>query len=199
MDKIKELTEKLLHEGVEKGQAEAERIIAEAQKKAAAIVENARAEAARIIADGEKQSVELNTNTINELKLYTEQAMNALKSQVANAVSDKLVGESVGKLVGDADFLKKFTVALAGKWVENEPITITAKDADALRDYFAKEAKELLDKGVKIEAFKGNGSNAASLFTVSPINGAYRIDFGKEEFENYFKSFLRPQLIEMIF
>ena len=199
MEKIKELTEKLLHEGVEKGQAEAERIIAEAHKKAADIVEEARQEAVRIIAEGEKRSAELDKNTKNELKLYTEQAMNALKSQIANVVSDKLVGESVGKLAGDADFLKKFTVALASKWVENEPITITSNDADALRDYFAKEAKELLDKGVKIEAFKGNSGNATSLFTVSPADVSYRIDFGKEEFENYFKSFLRPQLIEMIF
>ena len=42
---IQELTEKMLREGVERGQAEAERIVDEAKQKAAAIVENAKREA----------------------------------------------------------------------------------------------------------------------------------------------------------
>ena len=38
-----------------------------------------------------------------------------------------------------------------------------------------------------------------TLFSVSPADGSYKVDFGAEEFENYFKSFLRPQLIKMLF
>ena len=68
-------------------------------------------------------------------------------------------------------------------------------DADGLKKYFAAQAKALLDKGVKIEQVNGN----KTLFTVSPADGSYKVNFGEEEFMNYFKEFLRPQLVEMLF
>ncbi len=195
MEKIKELTEKLYQEGVEKGQAEAQRIIDEAKAKAEEIVAEAKEQAAAIEAKAKKEAVELDANTKNELKLYTNQALNALKSEVANVLTDKVVAGSVADLVADKDFLGRFTVALAEQWVAQEPVVISTTDADQLKDYFKAHAKALLDKGVTIE--KVAGVNA--LFTIAPADGSYRINFGKEEFESYFKAFLRPQLVEMLF
>lgn len=195
MEKIQELTEKIYREGVEKGQAEADRIIQEAKEQAAQIIAEAKKKAAEIEAAGKKNVAELETNTKNELKLYTAQSLSALKSEIANVLTSSTVSQAVDKLVSDKDFLCKFTVALAGKWVENEPIVIESADADTLKAYFTKEAKAVLDKGVSIE--KVNGRNA--LFTIQPEDGSYKVSFGKEEFEDYFKSFLRPQLVQMLF
>ena len=195
MEKIQELTEKIYREGVEKGQAEAERIIQQAKESAAQIIAEAKKKAAEIEAAGKKSATEIDTNTKNELKLYTAQSLSALKSEIANVLTSTTVGQAVDKLVADKEFLCKFTVALASKWVENEPIIIEAADADVLKAYFAKEAKSVLDKGVSIE--KVNGRSA--LFTIQPEDGSYKVSFGKEEFEDYFKSFLRPQLVQMLF
>lgn len=195
MEKIQELTEKIYREGVEKGQAEADRIVQEAKDAAAKIIADARQKAAEIEADGKKAAEEMETNTKNELKLYTAQSLSALKSEVANVLTATTVGQAVDKLVTDKDFLCKFTVALASKWAEDEPIVIESADADALKAYFAKEAKEVLDKGVSIEKVNGR----AALFTIQPVDGSYKVSFGKEEFEDYFKSFLRPQLVQMLF
>ena len=195
MEKIQELTEKIYREGVEKGQAEADRIVQEAKEQAAQIIAEAKKKAADIEAAGKKAVVEMETNTKNELKLFTAQSLSALKSEIANVLTASTVGQAVDKLVSDKDFLCKFTVALAGKWVESEPIVIESADADTLKAYFAKEAKAVLDKGVTIE--KVNGRNA--LFTIQPEDGSYKVSFGKEEFEDYFKSFLRPQLVQMLF
>ena len=195
MEKIQELTEKIYREGVEKGQAEADRIVQEAKEQAAQIIAEAKKKAADIEAAGKKAVVEMEANTKNELKLFTAQSLSALKSEIANVLTASTVGQAVDKLVADKDFLCKFTVALASKWVENEPIVIESADADTLTAYFAKEAKAVLDKGVTIE--KVNGRNA--LFTIQPEDGSYKVSFGKEEFEEYFKSFLRPQLVQMLF
>ena len=195
MEKIQELTEKIYREGVEKGQAEAGRIVQEAKEQAAQIIAEAKKKAADIEAAGKKAVVEMEANTKNELKLFTAQSLSALKSEIANVLTASTVGQAVDKLVADKDFLCKFTVALASKWVENEPIVIESADADTLKAYFAKEAKAVLDKGVTIE--KVNGRNA--LFTIQPEDGSYKVSFGKEEFEDYFKSFLRPQLVQMLF
>ena len=195
MEKIQELTEKIYREGVEKGQAEADRIIQEAKETAAGILAAANEKANEIEANGKKVAEELMANTKNELRLYTTQSLNALKSEIANVLTATTVGQSVKQLVSDKDFLCKFTVALASKWVENEPIVIQSAEAEALKQYFAKEAKAVLDKGVTIE--KVNGREA--LFTIEPTDGSYKISFGEEEFEDYFKSFLRPQLVQMLF
>ena len=195
MEKIQELTEKIYREGVEKGQAEADRIIQEAKETAAKIIAEAKEKAAEIETAGKKAAAELDANTRNELKLYTAQSLSALKSEIVNVLTASSVGQAVDKLVSDKDFLCKFTVALAGKWVENEPIVIESAEADTLKAYFASEAKAILDKGVSIE--KVNGRSA--LFTIQPTDGSYKVSFGKEEFEDYFKSFLRPQLVQMLF
>lgn len=195
MEKIQELTEKIYREGVEKGQQEAERLIAEAKAKAENIVAEAKEQALAIEQTAKKKAAELDTNTKNELKLYTGQALNALKSEVANILTDKVVDSEVEKLAADKDFLGKFAVALAEKWTGDEPAVISSTEAEGLKAYFMKNAKELLNKGLKIE--KVNGVD--TLFTIQPQDGSYKVQFGKEEFEAYFKAFLRPQLVEMLF
>ena len=195
MEKIQELTDKIRREGVEKGQEEAAMIVAEAKKQAAKIVADAKAQAEAIAQKAQKDAAELDQNTKSELKLYMAQALNALKSEITNVVTDKVVGQSVKALADDKDFLGRFTVALATEWAKKQDIVICSEDAEALRTYFAREAKALLDKGVKIEKVNGH----QTLFSVQPADGSYRVDFGKEELESYFKAFLRPQLIEMLF
>ena len=195
MEKIQELTEKIYREGVEKGQAEATRIVEEARQQAAKIIEEARQQAKDIEALAQKKAAELDKKTKSELKLYTGQAMSALKSEIANVLTDGAVNQAVAGLVADSDFLGQFAVSLANKWVQDEPIVISTSEADSLKAYFTAKAKELLDKGVTIQ--KVNGKD--TLFTISPVDGSYKVNFGKEEFETYFRNFLRPQLIDMLF
>ena len=195
MEKIQELTEKLLREGVEKGQAEADRIIAEAKGQAEKILEEARQQAQDITAQAQKKAGETAENTRSELKMYTGQALSALKSEVTNVLTDGVVKEAVKGLTASPDFLGQFAVALAEKWSANEPVVISSSEADNLKAYFAAKAKALLDKGVTIN--KVNGKD--TLLTIAPADGSYKVNFGKEEFETYFKNFLRPQLVDMLF
>ena len=78
---------------------------------------------------------------------------------------------------------------------ENEEIVISVADADSLKSYFMAKAKDMLDKGVQINQVNG----LDTLFTISPADGSYKMIFGQEEFENYFKAFLRPQIVETLF
>ncbi len=194
-NKIQELTDKLLHEGVEKGNAEAARIIAEAEERAAKIIADAKQKAEETVAAASKEAEALDKNTKSELRMYTLQALNALKSEVANVVSDKAVNTAVESFTGDKDFMNRFVLTLAEKWGAQEELVISSADAKNLKALFAKEAKALLDGGLKIEQVNGQ----KTLFTVQPADGSYKVNFGNEEFENYFKSFLRPQLVEMLF
>ncbi len=194
-NKIQELTDKLVHEGVERGNAEAERIISEANEKAAKIISDAKAEAEKIVAQGRKDVQTLNQNTQSELKMFCGQALNALKTEITNVLCDNVVSQSVSEVVNDKDFMQEFMLKLAEKWGAQEDLVISTEDAASLKAFFAKKAKALLDKKITIEQVNGQ----KTLFSVGPADGSYKLNFGNEEFEDYFKSFLRPQLVEMLF
>ncbi|MDM8256333.1 hypothetical protein [Phocaeicola barnesiae] len=194
-NKIQELTDKIYREGVEKGNAEAQRLVSEAQKEAQQMIEAARKEAEAILAEARKSADEMKENTQSELKLFAGQALNALKTEVTNLLTNETVTEAVKGFTANKDYLNKFIVALAIRWSANEPIVISVQDADALTKYFTANAKTLLDKGVKIEQVNG----IKILFSIAPADGSYKVNFGEEEFENYFKEFLRPQLVKMLF
>ena len=194
-NKIQELTEKIYREGVEKGNEEAQRLVSNAREEAAKILEEARKEAEAIVATAHKSAKETAENTQSEIKLFAGQAVNALKTEIASLLTNQVVSKAVKDFVGDKDYLNKFIVSLATQWVANEAIVISTADAEDLKKYFAANAKAVLDKGVKIEQVNGN----KTLFTISPADGSYKVNFGEEEFENYFKDFLRPQLVEMLF
>ena len=98
-------------------------------------------------------------------------------------------------LTADKDVMGKFVVALAEKWVADEPIVISAADGETLKKYFAAKAKDLLDKGVTIEQVNGKKAQ----FSIAPADGSYKVNFGEGEFEAFFKSFLRPQMVELLF
>ena len=194
-NKIQELTDKIYREGVEKGNAEAQRLVGAAQDEAKKIIADAQAQAEAILAEAKKNADELADNTKSELKLFAGQAVNALKTEITSLLTNQVISSAVKGFVADKDFFNKFIVALATQWSANEPIVIATADAASLKKYFAAQAKDLLDKGVKIEQVNG----MKTLFSISPADGSYKVNFGEEEFENYFKEFLRPQLVEMLF
>ena len=194
-NKIQELTDRIYHEGVERGNEEAQKLISKAQEEAQKIVANAKNEAETIIASAQKAAEELSENSKSELKLYTEQAVNALKSEVTNLLTKKIVNTDVKAFTENKDFLNKFIVSLAQKWSSTEPLVISTADADGLKNFFSAQAKDLLEKGVKIEKVNG----LKTLFSISPADGSYKVNFGEEEFTNYLKDFLRPQLVDLLF
>lgn len=194
--KIQELTDKIYHEGVEKGNEEAGRIIADANSQKQAIVSEAKAEAERILADARKQAAELKKNTEAELKLFAAQAVGALKSEVADLVTGRVVSENVKPAVADKAFMQQVILEIAKAWAKaGGSLTIQAADAAALTAYFAGNAKELLNEGVTISQV--NGKEAA--FTIAPADGSYKVTFDEASFEAFFKEFLRPQLVDLLF
>jgi V/A-type H+-transporting ATPase subunit E len=194
-NKIQELTEKIYREGVEKGNEEAQKLVTNAEAEARKIVEKAKKEADTIIATARKAADELAENTRSELKLFAAQAVDALKSEVATLITNKIVAADVRAFTSNKDYLNAFIVTLASRWSAEEPIVISTSDAEGLKKFFMAQAKDLLEKGVKIEQVNG----MRTLFTVQPADGAYKVQFGEEEFMNYFKEFLRPQLVQMLY
>lgn len=194
-NKLQELTDKIYLEGVEKGKNEAKEIISKASEDAEKIIAQAKSEAEKILADAEKQAKELEKNTKSELKLYTNQSLNALKSEITNIISDKISSAAVNAALDDKQFMQSIISDIASKWVANGDVVIEAKDAKSLEDYFIANTKNLLNNGVTKKEVKGLKTD----FTISPVNNGFKVAFGENEFIEYFKEFLRPKLVDMLF
>ncbi|MBR3648346.1 MAG: hypothetical protein IKN59_08170 [Paludibacteraceae bacterium] len=195
MNTLQELTDKIYAEGVEKGKAEAAALVAKAQEEAAAIVAAAEKDAAAKIAAAEAKAAELDKNTRAELKLYAEQSVNAIKTEVTNLITNKIVSDSVKAATADKAFMQKLIANLAAELAKGGDVIIEAKDAEELKKYVAANAKGLLDKGVKIAEVKGLKTD----FAIVPEKGGYKLTFGDNEFVEYFKEYLRPQIQELLF
>lgn len=195
MNTLQELTGKIYAEGVEKGKAEAAAIVAKAQEEAAAALKAAEKEAAEKIAAAEAKAAELDKNTRAELKLYAEQSVNAIKTEVTNLITNKIAADSVKAATADKAFMQKLIVDLAAQLAKGGDVTIQAKDAEELKKYVAGNAKTLLEKGVKIEEVKGMKTD----FAIAPAKGGYKLTFGDAELIEYFKEYLRPQIQELLF
>ena len=193
--KIQELTDIIYNEGVAKGQAQADQILAQAKEQAQKIILDAQKEADALLAAANKQSADNAENVRKELKLYAAQAVEALKSEIATVVTDKIVSDSVKGFTADQKAFNEFILKIAQEWGKNQQIEIKSADAESLKKYFTANAKDLLDKGLKITQVNGREAE----FSIQPADGSYKVNFGAEEFENWFKSILRPQLVETLF
>lgn len=193
--KLQELTDKIYQEGVEKGNAEAQKIIDNAQSQADSIIAEAQSQAEKIIADAQSKSEELSKNTQSELRLFAQQSVNALKTEITDLINDKIVSDSVKAAASDKNFMQKIILTLVQEWVKNDKLTIETKDADALTAYFMSNAKEVLNNGLEIKQVNGMNTD----FAIVSKDKSYKITFGEDELTAYFKEFLRPKLVEMLF
>ena len=133
--KLQELTDKIYTEGVEKGKEEAAKIVEKANAEAKAIVAKAKAEAEKTIAEAEKKAAELDKNTKSELKLFADQAVNALKSEITDLLCEKIASDSI-KPPQPTKLLCKNNSRHLRRMGENGEVTIEAKDSEALTNYF---------------------------------------------------------------
>jgi len=114
---------------------------------------------------------------------------------MTNLITGDIASSNVKAALMDPAYMQKVILELVKSWPANEFLTIQASDSDGLKAYFEANAKGLLEKGYKIEKVSGKKAS----FSIIPADGSYKVTFGEDEFIEFFKEFLRPQLVEMLF
>lgn len=154
-NKLQQLTQKLYDEGLEKGRAEAERLVAEAKTQAAAIVEEARNQAAGIVKQAEAKAEDVAKNTLTEISLAGKQAVSKIKAELSGAIVARSISEGVKQSVADPAFLKEMLLAVARNWngADAGKVELRALLPEAQRKEFdaafAASVKELLAAGMR--------------------------------------------------
>lgn len=200
-NKLAELTDKLYKEGVEKGEEEGAKIIADAEAKAAALVDDAKEEAKRLLAEAKTEAEELRRNVETELKMVGSQILSQVRTQVVDAILAKSVDAPMTAALSDVNTMSEMIKAIAQQWKMGgtgtptlEVILPEAKRAELEKAFKSALAAELKE-GMKL-AFS---PRVRVGFQVQPVGGGYKLSFTDEDFAELFKDHLRPRTRKMLF
>jgi V/A-type H+/Na+-transporting ATPase subunit E len=200
-NKLQELTQKLYNEGVEKANAEAEKILAEARSEAEKLKQDAQKDAQKIIADAEQKSAEIKKNVDAELNLATKQSIRTVKQQITDMIVSKVIDEPVKKAFDDAKFVKEIIEAVVKNWNPkgNESIDLSVLLPEDLEKEFAKFFTAKSGKELNANLELSFSDSIKGGFKIGPADGSYKISFSDDDFENFFKTYLRPKTVEMLY
>ena len=193
-NKLQQLTQKLYDEGLEKGRAEADKLVADAKAEAQKIVAEARAEAEEIVKKAQAKAEDVEKNTMTEIALAGKQAVSKIKQEIASLIIAKAT-------VVDPAFIKEMLVAVAKNWngADSGKVELQAllpeDERKKLDEAFGKSAQELLAAGIEV----GWSKEVKSGFKVGAKEGGYYISFADADIEALLGEYLRDKVYRLLF
>lgn len=196
---MQELTDKLFNEGLSKGKAEGEAILAQSKEKAAAIVEEAKKEAAAIVEKAKKDAEELSLKVSNDIRMASSQSIQATKKDIENLVIGKIAGADVTKAMSSEEFLKGIISSVAEKFSSEESSDICLVLPESLRSGLEPFVNNELTKLVKGGVDASFSKKIAGGFNIGPKDGGYFISMTDETLKELIAEYLRPATRKFLF
>jgi len=192
-NKIQQLTEKLYEEGLSKGKAEAEAIVAKAKEEAAAIVAEADKRAAEKAEEADKRAAEIVRRGNSELKMAASQVMASVKSALSEMVLAKVPASQVREAFGDEGFVRSL-MSDAVRNFGGGAIVVSPENEAKTADYI----KSAIDKAAGEFTVKG-ADGVGRGFRLVPEGESYYVSFDEKDFDALVKSYLREGLNKVLF
>jgi V/A-type H+-transporting ATPase subunit E len=200
MNKLQELTEKLYNEGLSKGQQEAEAILNQAKAEAEKILSEAGSRAKDIEIAAKKQAAEIKANADAEIKLAGRQIISEVKQSVENLILTKAISPDIKRAFDDAAFVKTLLKTATERFNPHSEgrldlfMIVPEGQKNAVSEYLTSQVSSVLSS-MEI----GEDSRIKSGFKIGSKNEGYYISFTDEDFDNLFKTYLRPKVSELLF
>ncbi|HPO49412.1 MAG TPA: V-type ATP synthase subunit E [Spirochaetota bacterium] len=199
-DKLKELTNKIYREGVEKAKSDGQEIVDKAKNEASAILAAARKEAESIVNGAQKEAEQLRTKTVSELKMASGQSIETLKQEIVNLLSNSIVKDGVKKSVEDVEFVKSLIKEITTNWDNGGKsldlsLMVPEKFKKDFDDFVKGKTSDILSKGVEIK-FEERMDGG---FKIGPKDSSFVLSFTDKDFMQFFQSFLKPKTKEILF
>lgn len=198
-NKLQELTDKLYKEGLSKGKAEGEQLVAEAKKKAAEIVDCAKAEAGAILAAAAKDAEDLKTKAASDIRMASAQALQSTKKDIENLLVGCVCDSKIKDACDDADFVKDIIRSVAEGFSAQESKDIELVLPESLKGKLEPWVESELSKAVSSGITAEFSKKIQGGFTIGPKDGAYFVSFTDETFKALIAEYLRPVTKKLLF
>ncbi|MDT8389619.1 MAG: V-type ATP synthase subunit E family protein [Lentisphaeria bacterium] len=189
------LVDKLYAEGIEKANAEAEKIVTKAREEAAEIVKKAKAEGEKITEEGKKKAQTFEANAVASVKQASRDVVLELENSIRELFSKSFKKQAADSL-NDPEFLKQLIADLAKAWAGGEDVSVLVNEDVAEKIMAAAKdgvVKELGD-GVEIKA----GRTITNGFRIRRAGDAVAFDFTDESVVEILKTQVNPQLADIL-
>ena len=200
-NKLQQLTQKLYDEGLEKGRAEAERLVSEAKSEAAKIIADAKAEAEAIVKAAEAKAEDTAKNSMTEIAL-------AGKTGRRPDQGGDLLADCGREYLLRRESRQSGSRIRQGDAVERRPqlerrIVVEGRTASAAARSRAGEVRRCVRRCRPRAARSGHRSGLLEGGTHRLQGGAkggsYYISFSDDDFEALLKEYLRGKISELLF
>ena len=197
-EQLQSLLERIQKDGIEKADAEATRILEQANEQARKIVSDAQAKAAEMIKKAETDSQAYQQRSRKALEqaardvvLYVRDAIDeTLKKLVSKEVTQSLTPERLGKLIETV--VKAY--AQSGQTTGRLDVLLNPDQQKAVREYFMGKLSQSMKQGLEIEG----RDDIVSGFRVSVEGGRIQHDFSGEAITEAISALLRPELARIL-
>lgn len=194
-NKLEQLTQKLRQEGLEKGRAEAEALVVEANEKAEKIVSEAQQKAEKILADANAKAEELTRNTANDVRMASLKTISALRLEIENLIVAKVVEPQISQAWQSGEFVKSLILEAVKSWSPESESGIEVVVPEAMLEEVKAVVAQEFAAGVEV----GATSAVKVPFRICDKAEGYFVSFGDEDFAAMIKQALRPKIAEFIF
>lgn len=197
---LKSLIEKVHDEGIEKAKEEAQQIIAEARQQADELIKETEQRIAKMEAQSANEVNRIRENLNSELKAAAQQTVNTIKDGLADVISNRIVSQGISEALSEKVFLQKIIFSVLQKWQPTDTnfqfeVLLNKDDETQLQDFFEHRIKKELATELEIVV----ENKIKSGFKIGVKNENYYVNFSGEEFENFFKGYLRKKTLEWIY
>ncbi|MDR2383130.1 MAG: hypothetical protein LBD76_04505 [Prevotellaceae bacterium] len=198
MNKLQELTEKLYNEGLSKGQYEAEIILSKAKAEAERILHEAASRAKDIEIAAKKQAAEIKANADAEIKLAGRQIISEVKQSVENLILTKAISPDIKRAFDNTSFVQTLIKTATEQYSPEKRfdlfMIVPEGQKNVISEYLTSQVSSVLSSMEISE-----DSHMKSGFRIGSKGEGYYISFTDEDFDNLFKTYLRPKVSELLF
>lgn len=210
---VQELVNKLVNQGVNEGQRQAEQVIKEAHKKASQMITQAQAEADKLLSDA-RHKLEVERKSVHEaIKTAFRDTEIALRSKVRDAFSAHLK-RLVSLQLEDKDFIKELVLAIASvktpEMAQGSPIEVLLPskifETDENGMHLSKEGKKRMQHLV-LGITDGMLREGIELKSSTDVRGGIKVrltgkdielDLSNEAFTDLLLKYLLPRYREIV-
>jgi V/A-type H+-transporting ATPase subunit E len=198
-DKLKELTERIYQEGVERSRTEGQAMLERARQEAAGILEAARAEARAGLERAQAEADKLRERLLAETRLAAQQVLSGLRQNITDTLAASALREPLKRAFDDVVFLQDLVREMTRHWENGSMIDARVLFAEAQREpvqeWLKVRIKDLLDRGLQV-GFDGKFERG---FRIGPKDGSYVISFTEQEFQELLLACLKTGTQELLF
>ncbi|GAB2820929.1 hypothetical protein [Ferruginibacter profundus] len=197
---LNSLVKQVYDEGIEKANKEAQQIIAEAKRQSDELLKETEQRIAGMEAQSANEVKRIRENLNSELKAVAQQTVNTIKDELAAVISNRIVSQGISETLNETTFLQKIILTVLQKWELADKdfqfeLLLNKDDGQQLQDFFEQRIKKELATELEIVV----ENKIKSGFRIGVKNENYYVNFSGEEFENFFKGYLRKKTVEWIY